>query len=153
MADASDPRLKNLRMFKKGQSGNPLGRPRMSEDERKARLLNKVEFERVLNRYIRMSMLEIKARVEDPKTPSLEQIVAKVIYEAAKRGDERRLSFILDRLIGPVKVILQLDQVSEAELINETRRRGFTLISGGKTEAAQTNPDISERIAQLKGEK
>lgn len=97
------------RDFKPGQSGNPNGRPPLPEEVRIARSLNKAEFERIVNEYIHMSLVEIQDRAKDPSTSALEVIIAKIVAEAIKRGDERRLGFILDRLIGPVPKNVQLD--------------------------------------------
>lgn len=143
------------RDFKPGQSGNPAGRAKLPEDIKEARGLNKIQFERMLNRYLAMSAPEIKTIAESPKTPALDLIVAKVIYEAIKKGDDKRLDFMLNRLIGPVKQILQIEQVPDAEFIADARRRGFYLVSGGKADSAreQVNPDIADRVAQLKSVK
>lgn len=120
------------RDFQPGQSGNPNGRPRLPEDLKAARRLNKVELDRILNEYLHMSLNEIKERASNPDTPALEVMVAKVVAEAIKRGDEKRLGFILDRLVGPVKTKVALEgggddtppikmDMSEAKLIEVIR--------------------------------
>lgn len=95
--------------FKKGKSGNPNGRPALPEEILKAKKLNRIELERVLNEYVNLSLAEIKSRVENPNTPALEVIIAKIIFEGAKKGDEKRLGFILDRLVGVLKRKVSLD--------------------------------------------
>lgn len=97
------------RNFKPGQSGNPNGRPVLPEEIKEARRLNKAEFERILNQYIHMPLEDIKTRASDPTTPALEVLVAKILAEGIKRGDEKRLNFIVDRLVGPVKRKVSLD--------------------------------------------
>lgn len=89
--------------FSPGESGNPDGRPPLPEDLKAARKLNKTELERILNEYIHMSLTEIQRRAGHPETSALEVLVAKVLAEGIKRGDEKRLGFLLDRLVGPVK--------------------------------------------------
>jgi hypothetical protein len=89
--------------FKPGETGNPNGRPPVPADLREARSLNKVELERILNKYVFLPLAEIKAELERPGTPALEVIIGKVIAEAIRHGDERRLAFLLERLVGPVK--------------------------------------------------
>lgn len=91
------------RDFQPGQSGNPAGRPTVPEELKAARRLNKTTLERILNEYIHLPMVELAEKVKDPSTPAIELMVAKVLHEAIKRGDEKRLGFILDRLVGAVK--------------------------------------------------
>ena len=115
--------------FKPGKSGNPDGRPSLPPDLKEARALNKVELERLLNKYIHMDLPGMKTIYQDTKTPAIEAIIAKIIFEAVSRGDEKRLDFILNRLIGPVKVILQIENVSDEEFEQEAERR-MKLVSG-----------------------
>lgn len=98
-----------LNQFKPGISGNPSGRPALPEEIKEARKINKIEFERVLNEMIYMNLSELKSRADNPETPVVELLVAKILAEGIKRGDEKRLGFILDRLIGPVKTKVALE--------------------------------------------
>ncbi|HND84198.1 MAG TPA: DUF5681 domain-containing protein [Pseudobdellovibrionaceae bacterium] len=86
--------------FKPGQSGNPNGRPQVPVDIKHSRASNKIEFEAILNKYVRLNTDEINAAMRDNKKPMLEMVVAKVLAKAFNEGDTRRLEFILDRLIG-----------------------------------------------------
>lgn len=126
--------------FKPGTSGNPNGRPRLPDDIKAARKLNKVELERLLNRYIHMPISEIqrllKIPIESNETPSIEVLIAKIVAEGIKRGDEKRLGFLLDRLIGPVKMKVSLDGGED----------------GSPVKMAVEKTDLVERIEQLKGE-
>lgn len=88
--------------FKPGQSGNPEGRPRIPMDLREARSVNKVEFDRVLNKYMYLKAPEINAALKSDELPMMELVVAKIVAKAFNEGDQRRLEFILDRLIGKV---------------------------------------------------
>lgn len=90
------------RDFKPGQSGNPNGRPPLPADLREARALNKVELERVLNKFLFLSQDEIKAMAKNPEAPALEVAVAKVVEMAITHGDDRRLDFLITRLVGNV---------------------------------------------------
>jgi len=95
--------------FKPGQSGNPGGKAKVPEDILKARKLNQLELERIVNQYLWLSAAELKARVQDPATPTMELMVASVIAEAVKKGDQQRLEFILCRMIGKVTERLEVD--------------------------------------------
>lgn len=98
----------NPRAFKPGQSGNPNGRPPLPPDLKGARQLNKIELERMLNECIYLSASEIKSQLQDPTTPAIRLIVLKIVGEAISKGDEKRLNFLLDRLIGAVKKEIDL---------------------------------------------
>lgn len=84
--------------FKPGQSGNPEGRPKLPPDIVEARRLNRVELERILNRYIWMTKAELSAAITDAATPLMEVMIASLVARAAKEGDQQRLGFVLDRL-------------------------------------------------------
>jgi hypothetical protein len=90
------------KLYKKGQSGNPNGRPPMSADLRMMGRVTKYEFERLIHRYLIMTRDELEAATKDPKTPILELTVASILKKAIIGGDQTRLNFILDRLIGKV---------------------------------------------------
>lgn len=90
------------RNFEPGVVTNPNGRPKLPEDIKEARKLNKEEIERLLNSYLGLTQEELKSKLQDPKTPTLELLMARIVVEAIKKGDERRLDFLLNRLIGPV---------------------------------------------------
>lgn len=85
--------------FQPGQSGNVSGKRVVPEDLRKARALNQVELERMLNRLFYMERSEVKALLENAKTPMLEVIVARIMAIAASKGDHQRLEFILARML------------------------------------------------------
>lgn len=128
--------------FKPGQSGNPLGQPKLPRDIVEARKLNRVEFERVLNRYIHLSPIEIKEVAENPVTPALEVLVAKIIFMGIKNGDEKRLGFILDRLGIVVKQKISLDggedsdgnakplQIQRVDLLDRIKQLGEAIKKG-----------------------
>lgn len=88
--------------FKPGQSGNPEGRPRIPMDLKEAKSVNKIEFDRVLNKYMYLKAPEINAALKSDDLPMMELVVAKIVAKAFNEGDQRRLEFILDRLIGKV---------------------------------------------------
>jgi hypothetical protein len=94
--------------FQIGNAGGP-GKPKLPDDVKQARKLNKIEFERVLNEAIHLNGFEIKTRLSDPTTPAIEMLILKIIAMGINKGDERRLNFILDRLIGQVKTKVSID--------------------------------------------
>lgn len=124
--------MENSGQWKPGQSGNPEGRTKLPEDIRAAKKLNKIELERLLNLYLTLSDEEIKTRLLDNKTPQLEKMIASIVCKAIDSGDQQRLTFILDRLVGKVKdevdvnliprpVIIERHDGSEIELTSERK--------------------------------
>lgn len=99
--------------FKPGNPGGP-GRPNVPEDIKAARQLNSVEFERIVNKYLYMTGGELMALVESTEAPkrlpAIEMMLVSIIAKSINDGDQQRLNFILDRIIGrvPVKVSIPI---------------------------------------------
>lgn len=75
----------------------------MPVDIREARKVNKIEFERVLNKYFYSTKPEIDEVVKSKELPIGEMVVAKILKNALSSGDIWRFGFIIDRLIGKPK--------------------------------------------------
>lgn len=89
--------------WKPGESGNLNGRPKIPDEIKEARKLNRITFERISNKYIWMTEAEIKAARKDPGTPMVDQAVISLLLKGISAGCHLRLNFILDRLIGKIK--------------------------------------------------
>jgi hypothetical protein len=98
------------RDFKKGQSGNPNGRPPVPHEIRELRKHNRREVEETLSKYLRMTAAELEEVAKSPYTPALDGMVVAVIMMAARNGDQWRFNFLLDRVIGKVP-----DRVADAD--------------------------------------
>jgi hypothetical protein len=105
-----DP-IKNLKPFKPGQSGNPNGRPKVPHDILEARKLNQVELERTVNKYLFTDRFSLQKVIKDPSTKMMDLMVASIMAQAAQKGDQQRLEFILNRLIGKVKDQIEVSTV------------------------------------------
>lgn len=100
--------------FQKGVVTNPAGRPPLSPEIKEARRLTQTRFIELTNQYINMSKEELKAAEQNPKTTILELMVLKVMQHAIAKGDQLRLNFILERLIGKVPTPIDMDVSPEA---------------------------------------
>lgn len=86
------------------QPGHKLakGRPLIPDDLKEVKKLTPDIAERMLIKFMGMSMDEIKATAEDPTTPALHKIVCQIIVKAAEYGDTQRMEFLFNRTIGRV---------------------------------------------------
>lgn len=91
------------RDFLPGQSGNPNGQPKVPQEIKDARQLTKLELERLLNKYMVMTKDEVQEALKNPATPALELMIGSIVAKAVSGGDDKRLNFLLERMIGKVK--------------------------------------------------
>lgn len=109
------------RPFQKGKAPGP-GRTPDPPELKEARALTRTEAERLLNRFVFMTDAERTAAKDDPKTTALERIILAVIKRGIDMGDDRALTFLLDRLVGKVKepdtnINLNLNTLPRAQVI------------------------------------
>lgn len=100
------------------------GKPGVPADLRKASDLTKANLRGLLNKYLWMSKVEIQSKMRDHNVPMIEMVIASIIFKAAHQGDEKRLTFILDRMIGKVKEEIDINtyydrlrKMSDSEVI------------------------------------
>lgn len=89
----ANPNIKDYG-WKKGQSGNPSGRPKG--------LLTRAQVEIVFQKLANKNRAELQKVIDDPKSTMLEIMVASVVVKAATHGDASRVQFLLDRAVGKV---------------------------------------------------
>lgn len=78
-------------------------------DIKKARSLTRAELERILNRYLYMTPAELLAAQQKPTTSVVQHMVISIVLAAVKEGDQKRLDFLLDRVIGRVPIKTEND--------------------------------------------
>lgn len=137
------------RDFKPGESGNPAGQTPLPADIKEARKLNKQEIERVLNKFLHLPLEELAAFVQDKRSPVLESLVARILLEAIKRGDQVRLEWVFQRLVG--KIEEKINMTGEinvhrhvVEVINRINSGESKEVTHGKTseEEQKTSEEI-----------
>lgn len=127
---------KGLKPFKPGQSGNPGGRPKTPEDLREGRKLNQHELERVINKLLYLDKGQLQEVVRNPETPMLELIAASILAQAAQKGDQQRLEFVLQRMIGKVKDQLEVTTPTPFIVV---RQSGDQVVMGAEVKKLEGN--------------
>lgn len=102
--------------WKKGQSGNKRGRPRLPETVKKAREINQIEFERVMNKLLYLTPDQVKRRLKNKSLPVVEQLLGQIIHKAAMEGDTKRAEWIMTRMLG--KPVDRLEVTAQRESRN-----------------------------------
>jgi hypothetical protein len=100
--------------------GQRSGRKPLSPEMRAIQCRSKADVKRLLNLYLDMPREQLKKKLENPTTPAIELYLASIIATGIKDADWRMFSFLLDRIVGPVKAedqdIGELRAQVEAEL-------------------------------------
>jgi len=91
------------RDFVKGVVTNPNGRPKVSSQLKEIKQLNATRLAELLNEFINMDKEALIAKSKDPSTTVFELIICSILKNAYDKGDQQRINFILDRLVGKVK--------------------------------------------------
>jgi len=89
-------------LFKPGQSGNPSGRPKMPKELKEAKTLNQIQVAQLLNKFTHMTAKQLEERFNDPNATTMELMICKIVHQAIKTGDQARMNFLLDRMVGKV---------------------------------------------------
>lgn len=99
--------------FKKGdprasKAGKKSSRA-LPQDLKEAREQNAKEFEASLYKYMKLNMAELKAAYANPSTPARDLAVIKILEQSINKGDQQRLNFLLERTIGKVKDVSEVE--------------------------------------------
>ena len=99
------------RDWKPGETGNPNGGPGLPKDLREARKVNQMELERAINKMTSLTEPELEALIASPGTLVFDKFVANIVKLGMRDGDERRMEFILQRMIGKVPDQVRVEAV------------------------------------------
>lgn len=125
--------------FKKGDISNPIGGLPIGQDLKEARKLTRLEFEKMINKYLFMSVNEIQDRIKHQEKygiPMIEALILSGLALAYKEGDIKRLDFFLDRTIGRVvmkhHVVTEVDESSRVAPVQLTESEKLEMIEAYK---------------------
>ena len=72
----------------------------MPKEVHRARKLTLVQFQTLINQFIHMNKEELTEKAKDPATTALEHLVLSIMNIGTKKGDEKKLDFLLTKLFG-----------------------------------------------------
>lgn len=112
MSDTKKPKgfqkgHKPVNGFKKGNTLGK-GRPPVDPELKAAKKLTKTRAEELFSLYMHKTAKELDAICKNSNTTVLEAMIARVAQQAIRDGDQRRLDFMLDRTVGKVKEVTEI---------------------------------------------
>jgi hypothetical protein len=113
--------------FKPGNKGGP-GRPQMPDDVRQAKTLTQAALELALSKYLLMNLEELKKAKADPETPMIDLLIISVVMHGISRGDQNRVDFLMNRLVGKVKQQIEHSGEINNPYMNKTREELEALV-------------------------
>lgn len=78
------------------------GRPKTPKELKELRVLKKPEVETMLHKVGSMSVTELRQQLKDESISVNEMYITKVFSVGISTGDPQRLSFVWDRMYGPL---------------------------------------------------
>jgi len=123
--------------FKKGQSGNPLGRKTIVPPELRSELdSNKILLKTLVLRYFNMTEFQIGERQRNPEIPFIERILGQCFEKTANDGNVDAFRKLLEITFGKIPEAPDEFAITqeEKELIAEYReRKELALQSSGRS--------------------
>lgn len=111
--------IENLKPFKKGQSGNPKGRPKKYVLSLKQEGYKMTEINDTIQAMVGMNVDELKKVYENDKATILEKTVAAALRKGLQKGDLANIETLMNRIYGKPKE--KVDITTNGENINEPK--------------------------------
>lgn len=136
------PQNKNLKPFKKGQIGNPKGRPKGSHNiiRQALRELTVDTYREVIETVLKGNTAALQEIINNPDTPVIQVGVAKAFLKAMKAGDYAVIERIAERIVGKIP--------DEINLISKNLNANVNL----PTESAVTQDEIGAAFEKFDGD-
>jgi len=103
----------NLRPFKKGQSGNPNGRPKSYVTGLKDAGYNMTEINMSIRHMLSMNIEELRKVYENPDATILEKTVAGAMRKSLEKGSLYSIETLLSRVFGKPNETSEVKQDTE----------------------------------------
>ena len=111
------PKLKNLKPFQKGISGNPNGRPKKIYTILKEHGYSKDDIRSAFGELLFYTPAELESLSKRDNMPIIVLIVAKALKRALNRGDYRIIKDIMEQFIGKASLDLNIPSVEQNKKI------------------------------------
>ena len=99
------------KQFEKGVSGNPNGRPKGTTlIPPELEVMNAKLISDTIAKYFDMDIGQLQEVIRHPETKMLDVMVCKIMYEAARKGDQAKMNALFERMVG--KVAEKVDHTS-----------------------------------------
>lgn len=100
-----------------GQTGNPSGRPVGTGYPKPIKKLTHGRLMQIMFKYMDYTIPQLKEAAEDiNNTPAIEQMILNIIWESIRKKDPGRAEFLLNRTLGKVKDVVQLEGDKNTDL-------------------------------------
>jgi len=130
----ANPIPKQLTPWKKGQSGNPNGRPKLPAHLKDIPSLTADEVNKIMSKYTRMTLPELEQVIADRKAPALEMAICSNLIKSIQSGEYANLNFVLDRSVGKVteksEIAVSPKGISDDDLDLIPKEKLVELLSG-----------------------
>lgn len=99
------------------------GRPKISPELHLVKEISREDVRLRISKFLGMTREEVKRVLEDPTSSSHDLLIATIVAKAVTHGDQNRLEFIYNRIVGRVKeeVEVNLPKPTVVVLSNEKK--------------------------------
>jgi hypothetical protein len=133
--------------FKEGNPGGP-GRPALPDEIKEANQYTRSQLIGAITKYVVMPLEDLRKLAVDQSLPAIDHMIMRIIMNSISKGDQTRLDFLLDRIQGKVKQVVENigDRPRvDSERLNELHERLVMLIMADKM--IKDTPVVEEKEA------